>query len=234
MTATTGYKDYFYQLRRPTLDKVRLAIYYLWNEHSLYKDELSSRVLVVKTADKREAILEATLELLVERDLQSTSMALIAGRAGVGMGTIYNYFESKEALIRELFRKLTLSLLEAMFAAYPEEASIKERFFHIWRVKCEYFIERPKEFIFTERFANSPYITPNVMREVQSASAKLDALFDDARAQGIVKDLPRAFFIPIVNGALGALIRNHIVGAIVLDEEAINVAVEACWDAIKG
>lgn len=188
---------------------------------------------MVKTSDKREAILEATLELLVERDLQSTSMSLVAERAGVGMGTIYNYFESKEVLIKDLFRELTLSLLEAMFANYPEEASIQERFFHIWRVKCEYFIERPKEFIFTERFANSPYITSDVMREVQSASAKLDILFDDARAQGVVKDLPRAFFIPIVNGALGALIRSHIVGVIVLDEEAIDVAVEACWDAVK-
>jgi TetR/AcrR family transcriptional regulator, repressor of fatR-cypB operon len=37
--------------------------------------------------------------MILEYGLQDISMSQIAQRAGVGMGTIYNYFASKEDLV---------------------------------------------------------------------------------------------------------------------------------------
>ena len=54
-------------------------------------------------ADKREAILQAALELFAERGFHGTSVPSVAERAGVGAGTIYRHFESKEALALEAF-----------------------------------------------------------------------------------------------------------------------------------
>ena len=54
--------------------------------------------------DKREAIMTAALELFVERGFFGTAVPEIADRAGVGAGTIYRYFESKEALVNEIYR----------------------------------------------------------------------------------------------------------------------------------
>ena len=47
--------------------------------------------------DKREAVLGAALELFVERGFHGTTVPEIAERAGVGAGTIYRHFASKEA-----------------------------------------------------------------------------------------------------------------------------------------
>ena len=55
--------------------------------------------------DKREAIMAAALELFVERGFYGTAVPEIAERAGVGAGTIYRYFESKEALVNALYRE---------------------------------------------------------------------------------------------------------------------------------
>ena len=54
--------------------------------------------------DKREAILAAATELFVERGFHGTTVPEIAERAGVGAGTIYRHFASKEAVVNELFR----------------------------------------------------------------------------------------------------------------------------------
>ena len=51
-----------------------------------------------KKADKRRRILDAALGLFAERGFHGTAVPLVAGRAEVGAGTIYRFFESKEEI----------------------------------------------------------------------------------------------------------------------------------------
>ena len=53
-------------------------------------------------SDKRKSILDSTLELIRQNGFQGTPISLIAKNAGVAAGTIYHYFENKEAIIIEL------------------------------------------------------------------------------------------------------------------------------------
>lgn len=50
----------------------------------------------------RERILEATLEVLAEEGLVSTTLKAITDRAGVGAGSFYNLFSSKEEAVWEV------------------------------------------------------------------------------------------------------------------------------------
>ena len=67
------------------------------------------------------AILDAAESVLAERGLTGGRMEEIAERAGVAVGTMYNYFKSREALLRTLLdsrrqdflQRLDESLLEA-------------------------------------------------------------------------------------------------------------------------
>ncbi|MEQ9320958.1 MAG: TetR/AcrR family transcriptional regulator, partial [Polyangiaceae bacterium] len=52
-----------------------------------------------------EAILEATARVLVEEGFDRASTNRIAKVAGVSVGSLYQYFPSKEALIHELVRR---------------------------------------------------------------------------------------------------------------------------------
>jgi AcrR family transcriptional regulator len=54
--------------------------------------------------DKREQeILEAAAAVFAERGFRTTRMADVAERAGIGKGTVYEYFRSKEDLFLRLF-----------------------------------------------------------------------------------------------------------------------------------
>ena len=50
------------------------------------------------------AILDAAEAEVAERGLAEASMASIAARAGVAVGTLYNYFPDRDGVIDELFR----------------------------------------------------------------------------------------------------------------------------------
>jgi AcrR family transcriptional regulator len=51
----------------------------------------------------RTQILDAAEELIAARGLHGAALAQIARRAGVAVGTLYNYFTDREALVRALF-----------------------------------------------------------------------------------------------------------------------------------
>src|SRR5688572_24113470 len=82
--------------------------------------------------DKREAILAAALELFVERGFWGTAVPEIAERAGVGAGTIYRYFESKEALVNAIYRHEKLHFAHVVLDDFPASAPTREQFRLLW------------------------------------------------------------------------------------------------------
>lgn len=53
---------------------------------------------------KRELILDAAFSLFLEKCYWDTKIIDISEAAGIGKGTIYEYFESKDAILFELFK----------------------------------------------------------------------------------------------------------------------------------
>ena len=65
----------------------------------------------------RVAILDAAEELTSRHGLRDTALVQIARRAGVAVGTLYNYFTDRDALIRALFESRRATLRPRLLAA---------------------------------------------------------------------------------------------------------------------
>jgi len=70
--------------------------------------------LQARSATTVEAILEAALQLLIRTGPESLTTTQIAARAGVSVGTLYQYFPNKaslyQALLREKLERVTLAI----------------------------------------------------------------------------------------------------------------------------
>lgn len=62
------------------------------------------------------AILEATAQLLVEHGYRKTSTNRIAKRAGVSVGSLYQYFPNRESIVIALFEDLAAKQMEVFEA----------------------------------------------------------------------------------------------------------------------
>src|SRR5688500_10180049 len=80
------------------------------------------------SADKREAFMNAALELFVGRGFHGTAVPEIAEMAGVGAGTIYRYFESKEALVNALYRQEKQRFADRTIMDFPRTTIARELF----------------------------------------------------------------------------------------------------------
>ena len=111
----------------------------------------------MKNSDKREEILRAALELIAEHGFHGAPMAMVAERAGVGAGTIYRYFEGKDALIAEIFAELEKKLVEYLLPGYSLDRPLRERFVYLSSMIIRYFMDNAIHFRFIEQYMNSPY-----------------------------------------------------------------------------
>ena len=55
---------------------------------------------IIDRSRKEREIIEAAIEVFSERGYEKSSVSLIAERAGIATGGIYNYFNNKEHLFR--------------------------------------------------------------------------------------------------------------------------------------
>lgn len=190
---------------------------------------------MTEKGDKRCAVMRATLELVAEHGFHGAPMALVAERAGVAAGTIYRYFESKDALITEAHRYLEGRFFASVMENYPEESSIRERFLHIGKVLLRYCTESPLEYRFMEQFYNSPYGVERRREKFFGTSDKdiITELFNEARTAEIVKNLPLPVLFALAFGPLLDICRDTILGFVEMDESLMAISVEACWDAVK-
>lgn len=68
-------------------------------------------------------LIEATARTLARHGLDGTTTALIADTAGVSVGSLYQYFDSKEALIEALLEKLARDMGDLLDRQLPVAAA---------------------------------------------------------------------------------------------------------------
>ncbi len=190
----------------------------------------------MKSSDKREEIIQAALELIAEHGFHGAPMAMVAEKARVGAGTIYRYFESKDALIAEIFNELERKVVEYLLQGYSRDRTLQDRFIYLTTMIIRYFMDNAIHFRFMEQYINSPYGV-SLRRERLLEEARDIDLFRNLFQEGIgcktLKDLPLTLHFALAFGPILSLLRDHILGFMKLDDELIQKAAEACWDGVR-
>jgi TetR/AcrR family transcriptional regulator, repressor of fatR-cypB operon len=185
------------------------------------------------TGDKREAILEAALELFVERGFFGTAVPEIADRAGVGAGTIYRYFESKEALVNAIYRQEKLHFAHVVLDDFPAAAPTREQFRLLWTRMARFATEHPSSFIFLELHHHARYLDA----ESRAVEHRMTELFTHvvtaAQARNELKAGAPRLLMGLVMGAFVGVIRSCVDVDQPLEEADWKLAEQCVWEAIR-
>ncbi|PSB23058.1 TetR family transcriptional regulator [filamentous cyanobacterium CCP1] len=183
--------------------------------------------------DKREVILQAALELFAEFGFHGTPMPLVAERANVGAGTIYRYFDSKEALANAVYQRAKLLLYETLVKDFPEDLPARQQFHVFWQRLINFAIENPLAFQFLEFHDHVSYLDESS----QAVAAKLwepgCSFFEKTNQQQITKPMPPKLLIAIVWGMFTGIVKVSYRGHFELDPEVIAQTERACWEAVR-
>ncbi len=187
----------------------------------------------VKESAKRTAILDAALKLFVERTYDGTAMPLVADEAGVGAGTIYRYFENKEALVNALYRRCQSSLAYRIIDTAPQGAPARELFHHIWWGLCNFAREEPEASAFLEMHHHDLYLEPESFADRKRIRRVAGDMIQDAQAKGEIRKAPPILLGFLVTGAYVGLLKAVGEGGEVLTDETIALAEECVWKMLE-
>lgn len=185
------------------------------------------------TSDKREAILEAALELFVERGFFGTAVPEIADRAGVGAGTIYRYFESKEALVNAIYRQEKQRFAHVVLDDFPAGVTTREQFRVLWLRMAKFATEHTPAFIFLELHHHARYLDAESRAVEQRLTELFTTVVITAQARHELKAGPPRVLMGLVMGSFVGVIRSCVEADSSPAYADWTLAEQCMWEAIR-
>jgi AcrR family transcriptional regulator len=182
---------------------------------------------------KRQAILDAALDLFAERGFHGTAVQLVARRAGVGAGTVYRYFESKEALVNELFRFWKHELGRALLYDFPVDAPMQEQFHEVWTRLHRFAAVHPKAVAFLELHHHRDYLDARSRTVEDAVLLPIFQFVLSAQEKRSIKPILPEVLMAMVYGTFTALLRASSEKRLELTPALLNEAETTLWEAIR-
>ena len=181
------------------------------------------------TADlKRELILDGALELFAERTFAGSPVPLIAERAGVGLGTIYRYFDSKEALVNELYRKWKATMAADVIGERPTDPSIRSEFVALWTGLARFASAHPLAFVFLEAQHHDAYLDQQSKQEGLVLEDHALRFIRRAQRANEVRSGPPRVLLALAMGSFRGLVRDCTVTA-----STVSLSCDATWALLR-
>jgi AcrR family transcriptional regulator len=194
---------------------------------------VSSPIPISRRRDRADDLVDAAIRLFAERTYAATPVPLVATEAGVGTGTLYRYFPSKEALGNAAFRRAKGRFLELLAEIGSEYDDPRQMFAHWWAALFRFAAAHPDDFAFLEHQQHAGYLDA----QSRGIAAQVDAAAADvlrkAQASGDVRAGDPALLVALVFGAFIGLDRQARAGLIALDDSTRAATEAVVWDLLR-
>ncbi|NOR74739.1 MAG: TetR family transcriptional regulator [Draconibacterium sp.] len=181
--------------------------------------------------EKKELIMEVSLELFAENGFHATSISQIAKKAGISKGLAYNYFESKQDILDELITHGFDSIFQN-FDINKDEILTKEEFAHFIKMNFKLLRENLKHWKLFFSLMLQPQIADTFSKDYQEKGAPMfQMLFSFIGSQGSNDTEGDLMVISaMLEGAfLYAVVAPDIFPIEIMEEKIIN----ACFKIIE-
>ncbi len=147
---------------------------------------------IVDRDKKRSEIAQKAIEVLAKRGFQATTIQDIADAAGLGKGTVYHYFKTKEEILsvvsEEIFHEMERSFgaallridkpMEKLSALIEEALHVTEDVEHLFIVYTELWLMNIRE----DKYNDYMSFIKNLHNDLKNLTARM---IDEGKKQGL-------------------------------------------------
>lgn len=109
--------------------------------------------------DRKQKLIDAAFHVFAEETYHSASVSKIAKEAGVSKGLLYNYFDTKEDLLRAIMSNLMDEILQ--YFDFSDDAPLTDESVSDWIKKSLYIVKDDvKRWRFYTSLSMQPDVTP--------------------------------------------------------------------------
>lgn len=177
---------------------------------------------------REEEVLQAALDLFLEHGEDKVTVEMIAEKVGIGKGTIYKHFETKDEIYLLLMTRYEEEMAQ-MFRRIEENSEHKEplaREFFLFRIKD------PKRYMLFDRLEQKLVAAKAVpellerLHNIRSSNAeKLNRIVEMRIKDGLLEDVPPYFHVcaawALAHGAV-ALMQSEFYNKVIEDKDGFR------------
>lgn len=159
---------------------------------------------MIGTNDKKSLILRAAFSLFAEKGFHHTTVEEIATLAGVGKGTVYEYFSSKQKLLQEMLMLASDYYFSSFIRDMEGIGGLREKLKKLVELHFRFFMEHrdvARVVLFEHR-----YITEDLgdwlVEKEKRRTAYLAELLERSAAKGEIRQVNFQVAAKIITGAL--------------------------------
>lgn len=163
--------------------------------------------------NKREAILDAATDVFSKYGFYGAKMEDIAKKAGIGKGTIYGYFESKETLFYEMIKHGIEKYEKGLDIALEEEGPLDDKLYALCIFHGKYlnrYIDI-SQILITEKEVLSKELTWDIVEEKIKLFNRVEKVVEESiQREELRQDLDSKLAATIIIGSISQFYRHKI------------------------
>jgi AcrR family transcriptional regulator len=186
-----------------------------------------------KSLDKREVLVNATINLVNNNGFHATPMSKIAKLANVSPGTIYLYFENKQDLVNRVYLEVKKDFTTFAFREYDTSFPVEKGFETIWKGIADFKLNEIEKALFLSQCDSSPVIDEESRQEGLKHLQPLLDLWQRGQDEGIIKPISPYLLYAYTIYPLSFLTTMKQRGVFEINQEEIEEAYKAAWNSIS-
>lgn len=160
-----------------------MIVYYRINPNGM-----ETQVMVTRRKDdeKQQSIKDAVVQLILEEGFQGASISKIARVAGVSPATVYIYYDSKDAMLKDIYQEYADDTVRYLLRCVRPGMDGEEIIAQLIRQYYFYIVQNREVFYFIEQFSTCPALC-NGCGETQGP-AYLNRLLTELKQRRVLND----------------------------------------------
>ena len=199
----------------------------------IFASELANMTTISKSQIKRNALVEATINLVNNNGFHATPMSKIAKMANVSPATIYLYFENKQDLINQVYIEVKAAFSTFAFKDYNESLPVEKGFEIVWKSIAEFKLNEIEQAMFLSQCDNTPMIDEASRQEGLKHLQPLLYLWERGQKEGIIKAYSPYLLYAYSIYPLAFLMTMQQRDIFKLNPAHLQDAYQAAWNSIK-
>jgi AcrR family transcriptional regulator len=184
--------------------------------------------------DKKQRILVAAAKLFVENGFHGTPTSMIVKEAGVAKGTLFNYFETKENLIKQIYLEDKKYVEKHILSGVKPDFTVKKKLKHLFLSYLDICIQYPYGYRFQKLFRSSSFYEKLTEEEKEVNGIDCHVILKEGQKLDILKsgdmDLQRIIVMNIFDSCVQYLLsldKDNIT------DELLDEMFRYFWDCIR-
>lgn len=185
-----------------------------------------------RSQDRRDAILSAAARVIASHGTGAATAA-IAKEAGVSNGSLFVYFDTKAALLNELYLALKAEMTAAVAAGLDAQGEPREQVRRMWTQWLAWATADPGKRRALAQLDVADDITDGSRQIAHAGFSAIADLLNRGRASGPMQDVPLSFVLTLVTAVAEATI-DAVIREPDQAEARGSAGFDAAWRVLAG